>query len=93
MEVKWLRRALEDFDTIAAYIARDSPAAARALVQSIRDKTGRLASFPYLGRAGEKADTREFFVHEHYLVSHRISPERIEILQVWHTAQERGGRP
>ena len=93
MEVKWLRRALEDLDTTAAHIARDNPAAARALVQSIRDKTERLTFFPYLGRASEKADTREFFIHEHYLVSYRNRPERIEILQVWHTAQERRGRP
>ena len=93
MEVRWLRRALEVLDTIASYIARDNPAAARALVQRIRDTTERLASFPYVGRASEKADTREFFIHEHYLVSYRIRPERIEILQVWHTAQERGGRP
>ncbi len=90
MEVKWLRRAIKDLDTIAAYIQRDNPEAARALVQSIRDKTAHLNAFPYMGRASEKADIREFFVHEHYLVSYRIRPGRIEILQVWHTAQDRG---
>jgi toxin ParE1/3/4 len=90
MEVKWLRRALKDLDTIATYVQRDNPEAARALVQSIREKTEHLGAFPYMGRAGEKPDTREFFVHEHYLVSYRIRPESIEILQVWHTAQERG---
>lgn len=90
MEVKWLRRALKDLETIAAYIERDNPEPARTLVQSIRERTERLAAFPFLGRASEKADIREFFVHEHYLVSYRIRPGRIEILQVWHTAQDRG---
>lgn len=93
MEVKWLRRALNDLEAIASYIERDNPQAAQALVESIREKTERPGSFPYMGRASEKPDTREFFVYEHYLVSYRIRPGRIEILQIWHTAQDRGGRP
>ena len=91
MEVRWLRRALRDLDSIAGYIGRDNSEAARAPVRSVRATTEHLASFPYMGRASEKPDTREFFVHEHYLVSYRIRPGWIEILQVWHTAQERGG--
>ena len=89
MEVKWLRRALADLDAIARYIERDNPEAARSLVRSVREKSKQLASFPFIGRASEKPDTREFVVHRHYLVSYRIRPERIEILQVWHTAQDR----
>ena len=92
MEVKWLRRALKDLDSIASYIERDNPEAARAFVRAVREKTEHLASFPYMGRASEKADTREFFIREHYLVSYRIRPGWIEILQVWHTAQERRGQ-
>ena len=91
MELRWLKRALEDLDAIAGYIARDNPVAAQSLVRSIRDKTENLISYPYMGRATEQADIREFFVHEHYLVSYRIRPGRIEILQVWHTAQDRRG--
>ena len=91
MEVKWLGRALRDLDAIAAHIARDNPDAARMLVESVREKTDQLASFPYLGRASEAPDIREFFVHERYLVSYRIRPRHIEILQVWHTAQDRRG--
>ncbi len=83
MEIKWLKRALENLDTIAGYLARDNPEAARSLVRSIREKTEHLSSFPFMGRASENPDTREFFVHQHYLVSYRIRPGRIEILQVW----------
>ena len=91
MEVRWLRRALRDLDTIATHIARDNPKAARALVESIREKAERLVSFPYMGRASERADIRELVVHEHCLVSYRIGPGRIEVLQIWHTAQKRRG--
>lgn len=89
MEVKWLRRALEDLQNIADFIESDNPKAARALVKDIGDKTQRLASFPFMGRASEKPDTRELIVHQHYLVSYRIRPGRIDMLQVWHTARNR----
>jgi addiction module RelE/StbE family toxin len=89
MEVKWLRRALQGLDAVAAYIAQDNPKAAQTLVKSLREKARQLASFPYMGRVSEAPEIREFVVHEHYLLSYRIRPERIEILQVWHTAQDR----
>lgn len=93
MEVKWLRRALQDLDGIATYIARDKPEAARTLLREIRAQTEHLASYPFMGRAGEKPDTRELLVHKHYLVSYRLRPGRVEILQVWHIAQDRRPRP
>lgn len=89
MEVRWLRRALADLDAIAEYVAHDNPVAARSLVARVRDMTEQLANYPYLGRASERADVRELVVHDHYLVSYRVRPNRIEILQVWHTAQNR----
>jgi len=92
MVVRWLNRALRDLVNITAYIERDNPEAARALARSIREKTNRLASFPFLGRASERRDIRELVVHKNYLVSYRIRPESIEVLQVWHAAQDRGRR-
>ena len=89
MEVRWLRRALADLDAIAGYIARDNAEAAQSLVVQIRDMSERLAIYPYMGRASERADVRELLVHRHYLVSYRVRPGRVEILQVWHTAQDR----
>jgi toxin ParE1/3/4 len=35
------------------------------------------------------AGVRELVVHRNYLLSYRIRPGRIEILQVWHVAQRR----
>ena len=89
MEVRWLRRALADLDAIAEYVAQDNPVAARSFIARVRDMTEQLANYPYLGRASERADVRELVVHDHYLVSYRVRPNGIEILQVWHTAQDR----
>jgi len=71
----------------------NNPRPAEVLAQSIREKTARLATYPFLGRASEQDDVRELVVHENYLVSYRVWREAIEILQIWHAAQERGGRP
>ena len=89
MELRWLRRALRDLDSISAFIARDDPKAARELLLALREKVQRLSAYPYSGRASEQADVRELVVHEHYLVSYRIRMDRIEILQVWHARQDR----
>jgi addiction module RelE/StbE family toxin len=89
MELRWLRRALRELDTIATYVGRDNPEAAVALMSTIRQKTAELAAFPYLGRASEIGDVRELVIHAHYLISYRIRPGRVEILQVWHTARNR----
>ena len=91
MIVKWLLRALNDLAAITTYIERDNPDAARHLAQSIREQTKQLAAFPFMGRASEKPDVRELVVHKNYLVSYRIQRDTIEILQVWHAAQMRGG--
>lgn len=89
MEPKWLRRALDDLQNIADFIEQENPAVARAFVSDVRDKTQRLAPFPFMGRSSEKPDIRELVVHQRYLVSYRIRPGRIEIMQVWHTARDR----
>ena len=93
MAVRWLRSALRDLSRITAHIGRDNPRAAEALALSVQEKVTQLAKFPYLGRASEQQDIRELVVHESYLVSYRVRREAIEILQVWHTAQERQRRP
>lgn len=91
MAVEWTEHALRDLTRITHHIERDNPTAARALVQSIRDKTKRLADFPLMGRPSERSDVRELVVHKNYLVSYRIGRDGVLVLQVWHVAQDRGG--
>jgi toxin ParE1/3/4 len=48
--VVWSPNALDDVDEIAAYIARDSPTYAAAVVEKILNTTRNLQNFPLLGR-------------------------------------------
>ena len=45
--VVWSPRAIDDVDSIAAYIAKDSEAYAASVVRAILAKTRRLSEFPY----------------------------------------------
>lgn len=90
--VEWTARALRSLDSIGEYIARDNPERARAFVQAVFQRVDDLARFPFLGRPSENPDVKEFVVDQHYLVSYRVRHERVEILQVGHTAQDRKGR-
>lgn len=88
-EVKWRRQALQNMDHIADFIALDNRERAVSFVHDIFSLVEELRIFPYRGKAGKRADIRELVVHQHYLVLYRVGKESIEVLQVWHAAQER----
>lgn len=89
MKIVWTRRALADLARIADHIAQDKPLAAHGFVQELREKVGRLQTFPLLGRAGPYDDSRELIVHRNYLVTYRVRADEVQVLQVWHVARQR----
>ena len=91
MQIKWLRKALDNLDNEAGYIARDNPAAARDIVQRIYRTVALLGDNPALGHAGRIPGTRELVVPDtRYIVPYRVNPrlQRIEILRVFHVARK-----
>lgn len=89
MQVKWLRRALENLDDEAAYIARDSPRTAAEFVLHMRDSGAMLADHPDMGRPGRIAGTRELVVTRFsYILPYRVRGNAVEILRVFHTARK-----
>lgn len=87
LDLKWSRRALSDLAKIIDYIARDKPEAAQALAIDMRAQAKHLCLHPYLGRESIPG-VRELVVHRNYLLTYRIKPGAIEILQVWHVARQ-----
>ena len=94
MKPRWTRRAVADFDRIAARIAADNPLAAQRLGVAIRRQVDHLARFPFLGRPGALSDTRELIVHRNYILTYRVHGDEVQVLQLWHVArnQSRGKR-
>ncbi len=89
MRVEWTTRALRTLDGIGDYIAKDNPQRAVSFTHELFRQVDRLARFPHIGRPGERPDVREFMVHRNYLVSYRVRRDKVEILDIWHSARQR----
>ena len=89
MRVEWTRHALRSLDAIGDYIAKDNPKRAVTFIHELFHQVDRLAQFPQMGRPSERRDVRELIVHRIYLVSYRLRPDNIDILDIWHSAQQR----
>lgn len=90
MEIKWLRKALQNLDQEAEYIAKDNPQAASRLVKRIQKNVSLLCDNPSLGYPGRLPGTRELVIPEtHYIVPYRVRPrlQQIEILRVFHSSR------
>ena len=89
MRVEWLSLALADLNAEAEYIARENPSAAERMVDNIFGATGRLASFPAMGRPGRVPGTRELVVsNTPYIVPYRVRGQSVEVIRVLHGARK-----
>ena len=84
--VVWSPRALDDVESIASYIARDSTAHASAVVTKIIRATRTLRRFPFAGRIVpefEDETLRERFVYS-YRIIYRIQAQTVTVAAVIH---------
>jgi toxin ParE1/3/4 len=89
MRIRWTDLATRKLLVVGDYIAQDNPKAATQLLKKIRQSVKLLQRNPFMGRRTEFEGVRELVVHANYLVSYRVSNDTVEILQVWHAAQQR----
>jgi toxin ParE1/3/4 len=87
MQVRWLRKALQNLEVIYEYVAKDNPDAALQLVTKIRGAVRQLEDFPLMGRTGRVKETREIVVNP-YIVIYRVNETFVEILRVLHSARK-----
>jgi len=84
--VVWSARALADVESIATYIATDSPAYAKIVVKKIVKLTLQLARFPQSGREVpefQDQSLRELLVYS-YRIIYKVETEEIIIASVIH---------
>jgi toxin ParE1/3/4 len=83
--LEWSAHALADRSTIFDYIEADSPRAAIAADDRIREQVETLTRFPRAGRAGRIEGTRELVISSTpYIVAYRIAGNTVRILRVLH---------
>ena len=89
MRLEWSVLAQTDRDDIFDYIEADSPQAAIAVDNRIRERVESLAEFPESGRPGRVEGTRELVIHRTpYIAACRITDNTVRILRVLHGAQQ-----
>jgi toxin ParE1/3/4 len=94
MELVFDEQAVADLEGIFHWIAQDSPAVARTVVDRLFKSVAILTSFPYIGRAGREAGTLEWVVPRlPYVVVYEVDNlhERVVISAIFHGAQDRNG--
>jgi len=85
-------RALADLEGIYRWIAQDSPASAKAVVDRLFGSIELLISFPFMGHAGHVPDTFEWVVPRlPYIVVYDVDQarEQVIVMAVFHGAQDR----
>jgi toxin ParE1/3/4 len=91
VSVVWDDEALDDLDSIGAFIASDNPAAARRVVEHIRERSLLLEASPRLGKPiAERLGARELILSRYpYVLAYEIDGDEVRILAVFHQSQNR----
>ena len=91
-KIVWSDSALANLQEICSYIAKRDPAAAMRIGEGILDHVQILDTFPFIGPTyprGAHGSLREI-VFRSYRIFYEVSesPPAVEILYVWHGAQD-----
>ncbi len=85
-QVRWSPEAVEDLESIAEYIDRDSSYYAQSVVSQVLETSRKIKEFPLIGRVvpeiGDE-NIRERFIYSYRLV-YKIQQQRILIVAVIH---------
>ena len=89
MRLEWSTPAADELEAAQSYYHGLNPMAARLLARRIVDAAKRLREQPQIGRPGLRNGTREWVVSRTpYVLVYRHTMQAVEILHVWHTAQD-----
>jgi len=88
-QIIWSRLAQEDKTTILKYwINRNkSNRYSKRLNQYFKDCVELISKYPKIGKRTEFPDIR-IKIAQHYLITYRITSDRIEILTIWDSRQD-----
>ncbi len=88
MQIKWTASAINDLQSLRAYIEKDKPGAAKKLAERIITTVEEdLLLQPAMGRAGRIVGTRELVVSgTPYFIAYRVEENSLIVLRVLHGA-------
>ncbi len=89
MRLRWTIPAADDLENIKNYLQQHYPQFAESTVRTIYQGILALKTLPSQGRPGQHAGTRELVITPlPYVVVYRVKAEAVEILHIYHGAQD-----
>jgi addiction module RelE/StbE family toxin len=89
MRIRWTVPAAEDLASIHNYLRQHYPQFAESTVRTIYERVQSLKTSPHRGRPGHRAGTRELpLATLPYVVVYWVRADAIEVLHVYHGAQD-----
>lgn len=90
MRIRWTPSAAADLQQISDYLTEHSPHYRAATMQKLYNGIHVLKQWPHRGRQGVEPGTRELlFPPLPYIAVYRARTEDVEILRIYHAAQDR----
>ncbi|MCK4223662.1 MAG: type II toxin-antitoxin system RelE/ParE family toxin [candidate division Zixibacteria bacterium] len=90
MKIDWTEPAIQDLESIRAYISKDAEYYAIRFVEKIIEAIDGLENFPLMGRPvpeAEEENIREL-LFQNYRIIYRVEAERILILTIMHGSRD-----
>lgn len=90
MRIRWTPAAASDLESIKSYLSQHFPHLAQSTVKELYANIHSLGNTPYRGRRGREDGTRELISGRlPYVTVYRVKGSAVEILHIWHAAQNR----
>ena len=90
MKLRLTSRAHRDIENIATYIGEEqhNPNVAKKVLKRIESVLDHICSFPYMGSASAKPNTRELTITGlPFCIVYRIAADAVEVITVFHESQ------
>lgn len=90
MRLRWTPSAARDLEGIKDYLGHHFPHLAQSTIERLYKSIRELKTMPHRGRSGRTPGTRELvFSPLPYIAVYRAHEETVEILHIYHGAQDR----
>jgi len=90
MRIRWTPAAVSDLQSISDYLKDPQPKYRHPTLRRMYERIRGLRDLPYTGRPGRESGTREIlFPPMPYVAVYRVREKTLEVVRVYHTAQDR----
>ena len=90
MKIRWTHAAAGDLQHIKDYLAEHHPQYTQSTIIELYEAVRSLKALPLRGKLGRIKGTRELVLTQlPYIVAYRVTEQAVEILHIYHGAQNR----